>query len=95
MVTPPAAPWGSMLQEGESLTRAVPRLTLAPALAILKRRPGEQRWAALSDNARVMYTAGLLVCSTDGFVSKADMDAALADPSAVNAARQLLAKVGW
>jgi peptide/nickel transport system permease protein len=34
-VTPPAASWGSMLQEGESLTRAVPRLTLAPGLAIL------------------------------------------------------------
>jgi peptide/nickel transport system permease protein len=34
-VTPPAASWGSMLQEGESLTRAVPRLTLVPGLAIL------------------------------------------------------------
>ncbi len=65
------------------------------ALAILKRRAGEERWAALSDNARVMYTVGLLVCSPLGFARKADMDAALADPSAVNAARQLLAKVGW
>lgn len=34
-VVPPAASWGSMLQESESLTRAVPRLTLAPSLAIL------------------------------------------------------------
>ncbi len=34
-VVPPTASWGSMLQESESLTRAVPRLTLAPGLAIL------------------------------------------------------------
>lgn len=34
-VVPPAASWGSMLQESESLTRAVPRLTAAPGLAIL------------------------------------------------------------
>ena len=34
-VVPPAASWGSMLQQSESLTRAVPRLTLAPGLAIL------------------------------------------------------------
>lgn len=34
-VVPPAASWGSMLQESESLTRAVPRLTLVPGLAIL------------------------------------------------------------
>lgn len=34
-VVPPASSWGSMLQESESLTRAVPRLTVAPGLAIL------------------------------------------------------------
>ncbi|MBI5513638.1 MAG: ABC transporter permease [Deltaproteobacteria bacterium] len=34
-VVPPAASWGSMLQESESLTRAVPRLTLIPGGAIL------------------------------------------------------------
>lgn len=34
-VVPPNASWGSMLQQSESLTRAVPRLTLAPGLAIL------------------------------------------------------------
>jgi ABC-type dipeptide/oligopeptide/nickel transport system permease subunit len=34
-VVPPAASWGSMLQEAESLTRAVPRLTLVPGAAIL------------------------------------------------------------
>lgn len=34
-VVPPAASWGSMLQESESLTRAAPRLTLIPGLAIL------------------------------------------------------------
>lgn len=34
-VVPPAASWGSMLQQSESLTRAVPRLTLVPGLAIL------------------------------------------------------------
>lgn len=33
-VVPPAASWGSMLQESESLTRAVPRLTAVPGLAI-------------------------------------------------------------
>lgn len=34
-VAPPTASWGSMLQESEPLTRSVPRLTLAPGLAIL------------------------------------------------------------
>ncbi len=34
-VVPPNASWGSMLHQSESLTRAVPRLTLAPGLAIL------------------------------------------------------------
>jgi peptide/nickel transport system permease protein len=34
-VVPPASSWGSMLQQSESLTRAVPRLTLVPGLAIL------------------------------------------------------------
>ena len=34
-VVPPAASWGSMLQQSESLTRVVPRLTLVPGLAIL------------------------------------------------------------
>ncbi len=34
-VVPPAASWGSMLQEGESLTRVVPRLTVIPGAAIL------------------------------------------------------------
>ena len=34
-VVPPAASWGSMLQQSESLTRAVPRLSLVPGLAIL------------------------------------------------------------
>lgn len=34
-VVPPTASWGSMLQESESLTRAVPQLTLLPGLAIL------------------------------------------------------------
>lgn len=34
-VQAPAASWGSMLQEAEALTREVPRLTLAPGLAIL------------------------------------------------------------
>ncbi len=34
-VVPPSASWGSMLQQSESLTRAVPRLTLVPGLAIL------------------------------------------------------------
>jgi peptide/nickel transport system permease protein len=34
-VVPPTASWGSMLQESESLTRAVPRLTLLPGAAIL------------------------------------------------------------
>jgi peptide/nickel transport system permease protein len=34
-VVPPAASWGSMLQQSESLTRAVPRLTLVPGMAIL------------------------------------------------------------
>lgn len=34
-VAPPAASWGSMLQEAEPLTRSVPRLALAPGAAIL------------------------------------------------------------
>ena len=34
-VVPPTASWGSMLQESESLTRAVPQLTLLPGFAIL------------------------------------------------------------
>ncbi|MBK8692888.1 MAG: ABC transporter permease [Deltaproteobacteria bacterium] len=34
-VVPPASSWGSMLHQSESLTRAVPRLTLVPGLAIL------------------------------------------------------------
>jgi ABC-type dipeptide/oligopeptide/nickel transport system permease subunit len=34
-VTPPASSWGSMLQQSESLTRAVPRLTLVAGLAIV------------------------------------------------------------
>lgn len=34
-VVPPMASWGSMLQEGDGLLRVVPRLTLAPGLAIL------------------------------------------------------------
>lgn len=34
-VVPPTASWGSMLQESESLTRAVPRLTLVPGVAIV------------------------------------------------------------
>jgi len=34
-VVPPAASWGSMLQEAEGLTRAVPRLTVVPGMAIL------------------------------------------------------------
>ncbi len=34
-VVPPTASWGSMLQESESLTRAVPRLTLVPGFAIV------------------------------------------------------------
>ncbi len=34
-VVPPAASWGSMLQQSESLTRVVPRLTLVPGVAIL------------------------------------------------------------
>lgn len=34
-VVPPTSSWGSMLQEGEPLTRVVPRLTAVPGLAIL------------------------------------------------------------
>lgn len=34
-VAPPAASWGSMLQEAEPLTRSVPRLAMVPGAAIL------------------------------------------------------------
>src|SRR6478736_5965268 len=34
-VVPPTSSWGSMLFEGESLTRTVPRLTIVPGLAVL------------------------------------------------------------
>ncbi len=44
----------------------------------------------LTDGARLLAALGLLVCDNDGRVTKADLDAAAADPSIVQAAHQLL-----
>lgn len=46
----------------------------------------------LDDDAKLLYTVGLLVCDNQGRMSQADLDAALDDPSIVNAARQIMAR---
>ena len=48
--------------------------------------------ADMSDEARVTYVVGGLVCDDTGFIRKPDLDAALADPSVVSVAIDILDK---
>lgn len=44
----------------------------------------------ISESARVMCAVGLLICDDQGFIKKAELEAAMRDPSVVNAAENLL-----
>lgn len=46
----------------------------------------------LTEHERLIYTLGCLVCDAAGRFTNADLQAALADPSTVQAARTLLRK---
>lgn len=46
--------------------------------------------SAISYDARLAAAVGLLICDDAGHIKKADLHAAMADPSIVQAARQLL-----
>ena len=46
----------------------------------------------VSPDAQLLYTVGALICDANGRFSKAELDAATADPSIIEAARQLLRK---
>ena len=70
---------------------AARRRTIMRTLADVTPRP---EWATLDENARITYVVGMLVCSPIGFVAKNDLEAACADPSVVNYARQLLRRAG-
>lgn len=48
--------------------------------------------ADISDDARLTYVVGALVCNDIGYLKKDDLVAAFADPSVVQAARTLLEK---
>lgn len=48
--------------------------------------------ADISDDARLTYVVGALVCNDVGYLKQADLVAAFNDPSVVQAARTLLAK---
>lgn len=48
------------------------------------------RTADLTDGARLYYTVAALVCNDAGVAQQVDINAALADPSAVQYARTLL-----
>lgn len=46
----------------------------------------------VSDNARVMFAVGLLICDDEGHIAEADLKVAMRDPSILQAARALLAE---
>lgn len=60
----------------------------AHALAWIR---GEQLLdASVSEDARIIAAVGLLICNDTGFLKQTELDAAMTDPSIVQAARTLL-----
>lgn len=55
----------------------------------------EFRSAKLSPGARLLYAVSGLMCDETGTVKRADLDHAMADPSIVQCARNLLREAGF
>lgn len=47
--------------------------------------------SGVSDGAQLLAAVGLLICDDVGFMKQDDLDAAMNDPSVIQAARKLLA----
>lgn len=58
----------------------------------LVRRTGLLTDNGLTDDARLLYVVGGLICNDAGVAKQADLTAAMRDPSIVQAARTILTK---
>lgn len=67
---------------------------MATARRMLTTEKLEPRWRGLSENARLLYAVGLLICDDVGKIAKPDLTAAMGDPTVVGAAMALLFETG-
>lgn len=67
---------------------------LNTARRMLTAEKSEPRWRCLSENARLLYAVGLLICDDVGKFTQPALTEAMGDPAVVSAAMVLLFETG-
>lgn len=66
----------------------------ATVISLLRGARKDASWWGLSDDAKLFYTLGAVICNDAGVVAQSDMAEVTKDPRAVSYARRLMREAG-